>query len=96
MNKQFNSYIQAYDYGKQRDWNSVKDCYGRPSQTKINIENDIKKEMEKIDGYGYHVCTRNGWMFTCGYLYKDSFGCERLIYHTPTHKYEIPYNINVN
>ena len=65
---------------------SVYDVYERPSIYKVKAENEILKEMEDLNGYGYHIISYNTCMFTCGYYYKDDLGRVHFVYHTKTRR----------
>lgn len=59
------------------------------SNYKIQAENDIKQEMLNKNGFGYRIISSNGFMFTCGYLYRDENDNLILVYHSKTKRDEI-------
>ena len=76
----------------QNYWNSYYDsltqCYIKPSQAKLNAQHCCKLRMLKWNGYDFRICTFNSHMFTAGYRFKEN-GTEYLAYETPTYTYKI-------
>lgn len=64
-------------------YESVETAYGKPSPTKISIENDIKSFMENDNGWGYRIISKNGFHFSCGYLAVYN-GITTLVIFTPS------------
>lgn len=76
---------------------NVVDAYKtRCSDYKISAENDIKAEMFKNNGYAYKIISANGFMFTCGYLYRNENNDLILVYHSKTRRDEILVDTDIN
>lgn len=87
MNKQkiTKKMIQMYqNYKNSENW-SVTDAYASPSCKKMEIEKEIKKEMQAQNGTDYKICTKNINCFTCAYKIQKEQNIY-LVYHTPTTK----------
>lgn len=51
---------------------SVDEAYGRPSQTKRDIETEIKYHMRQyFNGFDYRILSKNGFRFTCAFKYES-------------------------
>ena len=64
---------QRREYCVQRfmrsDYTSVMDYYVKPSDTKVAIERDIKRQMLERNGKYYRILGGNTFHFTCAYIY---------------------------
>lgn len=63
---------------------SVRDCYGKCSYAKMDIEEDIKKDAFELGCYNYHICSFSKFVFTCAF--EDP---QYLYYITPAHAYKL-------
>lgn len=55
------------------DCTSVMNYYTKPSDTKVAIEQNIKRQMFERNGKRYHILSGNNFCFTCAYVYpKDN------------------------
>lgn len=66
--KRAESWIRAYN---NSSYYSIDDFYKSCSSAKYRAEDDCKKRMLSIHGYGYKVLGGNSSFFTCGYLSED-------------------------
>ena len=46
-------------------------AYSKPSATKLSIWQDCYQQMLKAKGFGLRVISKNIYIFTCGYCYRD-------------------------
>ena len=52
---------------------SIMDYYVKPSDTKVAIEQEIKRQMLERNGKRYYILSGNSFHFTCAYVYpKDN------------------------
>lgn len=70
---------------------SVRDCYARPSERKVAIEQHIKEEMYQRTGWGYRVLSHNCNFFTCAYQYISDDGNWMLCVHTPSRRLDFQF-----
>lgn len=59
-------YVQRF---MDSDCTSVMNYYVKPSYKKVNIEQDIKKQVLARNGKRYRVLGGNVFCFTCAYVY---------------------------
>lgn len=59
-------YVQRFVHS---DCTSIMDYYVKPSNTKISIEQDIKRQMLARNGKRYRVLHGDKFNFTCAYAY---------------------------
>ena len=52
-----------------RDCTSVMDFYVKPSDTKVAIEQNIKRQMLERNGKRYRIIGGSAFYFTCAYAY---------------------------
>ena len=78
-------YVQKFMHS---DCTSVMNYYAKPSNTKVSIEQDIKKQMLDRNGKHYRVLNGNTFYFTCAYVYpKDDVWV--LVVKTASNHYEL-------
>lgn len=72
-------------------YSSVHDTYGRPSSTKVAIEERILRNGNDkgMKAGSYRVLSRNTFMFTCAYIFNNN-GEEYVHYETPSKTLEFP------
>lgn len=79
-------------------YSSVYKAYGRPSATKVAIEERIKRDGNDkgMEAGSYRVLSRNTFMFTCAYAFHnaDDNGALWIHYETPSRTHEFPVNMD--
>lgn len=82
--------IRAYENAKYDD---IRKAYGRPSSNKIEIFNEIVKEMKDAGGSGMRITGAGNDYFSCAYKVRDGacinngHGFDYIIYHTHVNKF---------
>jgi len=77
------SWIRQYN---ESNFFSVKSFYGRCSDEKIRIENDLLEKMHSLDCCDFRILNGNCFYFTCGYVSKDY---KKLYVETSCNTFEI-------
>lgn len=55
------------------EYNSVDYAYGRPSETKRQIEQEILYDMnQQFHGFDYRIISHNGFHFSCGFKFTEN------------------------
>lgn len=68
------------------------DAYSRPSQAKVNAENECMLKMYYEHGYDFRIISYNTFAFTCGWLIEDAeTGVVMLRVETPENSYIMEY-----
>lgn len=79
-------------------YSSVYEAYGRPSATKVAIEERILRHGNEkgMEAGSYKVLSHNTFMFTCAYTFHnaDDNNALWIHYETPSRTHEFPVNIN--
>lgn len=71
---------------------SLFDAYSRPSQAKVNAENDCMNKMYAEYGYDFRIISYNTFAFTCAWLMEDiETGVIMLRVETPENSYIMEY-----
>ena len=83
--------IHKYEYTKKG--NSIYTAYGKPSQRKVEAFFEIKREMEKVNGFNMRITGAGSDVFSCAYQVKDGSEITYLIYHTPNNRFAIEYKV---
>ena len=78
-------YVQKFMHS---DCTSVMAYYAKPSDTKVAIEQNIKRQMLERNGKRYRILSGNHFTFTCAYAYpKDDTWI--LVVETVSNHYEL-------
>ena len=81
-------------YAARRNQNmSLFDAYLNPSYLKRQAWSSIDEERGSANGWALKVTGAANTHFSCAYLAADEEGEIYLIYHTPDHRYAIPYQV---
>lgn len=66
--------------------------YDRPSEKKREAFESIREEMARVKGEDLRATGGNSYLFSCGYMAKDTRKRLWLIYHTASLRYAIKLN----
>lgn len=93
LTKQERYWISQYENAR---FTSVDYAYGRPSDTKRNIESDILWAMtHNFNGSDYRILSHNGFHFSCAFTAKDNDNIF-LVVCTPSSWYNVVPIITVD
>ncbi len=77
---------------EKSSWYGLADAYGRYSYNKERAWQYCKNLMEKKDGYGLKIISKNTFIFTAGFEFTDpETGVVKFMYITPTYDTEVDY-----
>ena len=85
--KQAKRIIRMYE--NTRNGNSIYTAYKKPSDKKVAAFNEIKKEMDQVNGWGMRITGAGSDVFSCAYKCKDGSDYTYLVYHTPSIRFVI-------
>ena len=66
-------FVNAY---KRSNYDSIYDCYSRPSSAKVCAERDCKGWMREENGHGFRILSYNCMQFTAGWMTADGLRVE--------------------
>ena len=89
--KQAQSMINRYINTRRGD--SIWKAYQKPSSRKVQAFQEILKEMNEVDGWGMRITGAGSDIFSCAYLVMNENDEKYLIYHTPSNRFAIKYNV---
>lgn len=82
-------FVQAYAGSNNI---SLYDVYNKPSQYKLNAENECIMQMQHENGWNYRILSYNTFAFTCGWLIEDAETGELMLrVETPENSYIMEY-----
>lgn len=83
--------VNMYENTKKGD--SIFKAYVRPSNRKIDAFNAIRKEMQRVGGFGMRITGAGCDVFCCAYQVKDGSDITYLVYHTPSNRFAVEYKV---
>lgn len=82
-------FVNAYAWSCKA---SLFDCYDKPSQAKVEAENECMNKMYAEHGYDFRILSYNTFAFTCGWVMEDpETGVIMLRVETPENSYIMEY-----
>lgn len=80
-------YLDLYAYNlRVHGIRTVVDAYKKPSDSKLDFWEEVKRECDKVHGQRLSVIERGTKSFKCGYIYRRSNDGIVFVLHTPEFK----------